>query len=67
MNALKEEILKLLFDEKKAAEMTAKNIEFAQKRSWSAVAEAYEKAYIDLIKALNKEKLCFNSKERISL
>ena len=48
--ALKEAILKLLFDEKASAEMTAKNLGFAQKRSWDAVAEAYQKAYINLVK-----------------
>jgi glycosyltransferase involved in cell wall biosynthesis len=48
--ALKYEITKLLFDKKKAREIVAKNLEFAKKRSWKTVAEAYEKAYIDLIK-----------------
>jgi glycosyltransferase involved in cell wall biosynthesis len=49
--ALKEAILKLLFDEKASAEMCAKNLDFAQKRSWNAVAEAYEKAYINLLES----------------
>ena len=50
VGALREEILKLLFDKKKSGEIAAKNITFAKKRSWNYVAEAYEKAYKDLIK-----------------
>jgi hypothetical protein len=30
--------------------MVTKNLEFAQKRSWNAVAEAYEQAYLKLLK-----------------
>jgi len=51
VKVLREEILKLLFDKKKSAEIAAKNIAFAQKRSWNFVAEAYEKAYKDLIRS----------------
>jgi len=50
VQALKDAILKVLFEQGAAEKMTAQNIEFAQKRSWNIVAEAYEQAYRQLLK-----------------
>lgn len=49
VQALKDAILKVLFEQGAAEKMTAQNIEFAQKRSWSTVAKAYEEAYLTLL------------------
>jgi glycosyltransferase involved in cell wall biosynthesis len=46
--ALKNAILKVLYDEKLAAKMGDQNESFAQKERWSVVAEAYEEAYLEL-------------------
>ena len=50
VEALKDAILKVLFEQGAAEKMIAQNIEFAQKRSWNIVAEAYEQAYRQLLK-----------------
>jgi glycosyltransferase involved in cell wall biosynthesis len=50
VSALKKGILKVLFEPKVSEEIVAQNLKFAQSRSWSAVAAAYEKAYHELIK-----------------
>jgi glycosyltransferase involved in cell wall biosynthesis len=50
VSALKNAILKVLFEKGVAENMSAQNLLFAQKRNWSTVAEAYEQAYINLLK-----------------
>lgn len=47
--ALKNAILSLLQDEKMAAKMSKRNLEFAQKESWDVVAKFYEEAYLSLL------------------
>jgi glycosyltransferase involved in cell wall biosynthesis len=49
VKALKEAILKVLYDEKLAAKMSEQNLQFAQRESWGIVAEAYEEAYLELL------------------
>jgi glycosyltransferase involved in cell wall biosynthesis len=49
VDALKNAILMVLFDRKMADSMCEQNLKFARKESWSKVAEAYEKAYMELI------------------
>ena len=49
VEALKDAILMVLFNEEIAAKMSKQNLTFAQKESWSAVAKAYEDAYITLL------------------
>jgi glycosyltransferase involved in cell wall biosynthesis len=46
---LKNAILKILSDEKLKTEMIRRNLEFAQRESWSIVAQAFEKAYLELL------------------
>lgn len=45
VEALKDAVLKVLFDEGIADKMSQQNLSFAKKESWSAVAKAYEDAY----------------------
>ena len=47
--ALKDAILKVLFNEEIAAKMSEQNLMFAQREQWSIVAEAYEEAYLELL------------------
>jgi glycosyltransferase involved in cell wall biosynthesis len=47
--ALKNAILNVLNNKEAAAKMCKQNLKFAQKESWSIVAQAYEEAYIDLL------------------
>jgi glycosyltransferase involved in cell wall biosynthesis len=49
VDALKDAILKVLFDSKMATSMGEQNLRFARKESWNIVAEAYEKAYMELL------------------
>jgi glycosyltransferase involved in cell wall biosynthesis len=49
VGALKAAILKALFNEEMAKRMREQNLGFAQRESWSAVAEAYEEAYLGLL------------------
>lgn len=48
--ALKAAILTVLSDDEVASEIGEKNLSFAKKESWSAVAKAYEDAYLALLK-----------------
>ena len=50
VNALKNAILKVLFNKEIAAKMSEQNLNFAQRESWSSVAKAYEDAYIALLR-----------------
>jgi glycosyltransferase involved in cell wall biosynthesis len=47
--ALKDAILKVLNNKKIANKMAKQNLEFAQKESWSIVAQAYEEVYLELV------------------
>jgi glycosyltransferase involved in cell wall biosynthesis len=49
VDALKNAILKVLFDGEEAAIMQEQNLRFARRESWGAVAEAYEKVYVELM------------------
>jgi glycosyltransferase involved in cell wall biosynthesis len=49
VNALKSAILTVLSNETMAAKMGEQNLLFAQKESWSVVAEEYEEAYLELL------------------
>jgi glycosyltransferase involved in cell wall biosynthesis len=49
VGALKDAILKVLFNEEIAAKMSEQNLMFAQREQWSIVAEAYEEAYLELL------------------
>lgn len=49
VQALKDAILKVLSDEKLATRMSEQNLRYAQRESWSIVAEAYEKTYLELL------------------
>jgi glycosyltransferase involved in cell wall biosynthesis len=49
VGALKNAILKVLFNEAILAKMSEQNFMFAQREQWSIVAEAYEKAYLELL------------------
>jgi glycosyltransferase involved in cell wall biosynthesis len=49
VNALKSAILTVLSNETMAAKMGEQNSLFAQKESWSVVAEEYEEAYLELL------------------
>ncbi|MBE3115798.1 glycosyltransferase [Candidatus Bathyarchaeota archaeon] len=51
VDALKDAILKILLNEEAASKMSRQNLNFASRESWSAVAKAYEDAYIALIKS----------------
>jgi glycosyltransferase involved in cell wall biosynthesis len=51
VDALKDAILKVLLNDKVASEMSKQNLKFAQRESWSAVANAYKDAYIALLKS----------------
>lgn len=51
VESLKNAILMLLSDEKMATEMGRQNLSFAQRESWSAVAEEYEKVYFEAFKS----------------
>lgn len=48
-DALKNAILKVLFNKDVAAKMSEQNLNFAQRENWSAVAKAYEEAYLSLL------------------
>lgn len=50
VEALKEALMRVLFDQEVAEEMSEQNLAFAQRESWSAVAKAYEAAYFALQK-----------------
>ncbi len=49
VDALKNAIMKVLRNEDVAAKMSTQNLKFAQKEHWSIVAQAYEKAYLELL------------------
>jgi glycosyltransferase involved in cell wall biosynthesis len=49
VRALKDAILKVLFNAEIAAKMREQNLMFAQREQWSIVAEAYEAAYLGLL------------------
>ncbi len=49
IDALKNAILAVIYDDAKAAEMSKQNLEFAKKESWDVVAKAYEAAYLSLL------------------
>jgi len=48
-DALKTAILKVLTNKEAAAKMCKQNLKFAQKESWSIVAQAYEEVYLELL------------------
>ena len=48
-DALKEAILKVLFNKELATKMSEQNLFFAQRESWSSVAKDYEEAYLSLL------------------
>ena len=48
-DALKNAILKVLTNKEAADKMCKQNLKFAQKETWSIVAQAYEKAYLELL------------------
>ena len=50
VEALKNALMSVLFDEEVSSKMSKQNLIFAQKESWSAVAKAYEDAYFALQK-----------------
>jgi glycosyltransferase involved in cell wall biosynthesis len=50
VDALKEALMKVLFNQEVAEKMGKQNLAFAQRESWSAVAKAYEVAYFNLQK-----------------
>ena len=47
--ALKNAILKVLTNKEIASKMRKQNLKFAQKETWSIVAQAYEQAYLELL------------------
>ena len=47
--ALKDAILKVIFDESLATRMREQNALFARNESWSVVAQEYEEAYLELM------------------
>ena len=49
VDALKNAILKVLFNKEIATKMSEQNLNFAQRESWSSVAKAYEEAYLSLL------------------
>ena len=49
VDALKEAILTVLFNKEISSKMSEQNLNFAQRESWSAVAKAYEDAYLALL------------------
>ena len=49
VDALKDAVLKVLADKEAADAMCRKNLKFAQKESWSIVAQAYEEVYLELV------------------
>jgi glycosyltransferase involved in cell wall biosynthesis len=49
VDALKDAILKVLTDKEAAAAMCRQNLKFAQKESWSIVAQVYEEVYLELV------------------
>ena len=49
VDALKNAILKVLFNKEVAAKMSKQNLNFAQGENWNAVAKAYEGAYLSLL------------------
>jgi glycosyltransferase involved in cell wall biosynthesis len=49
VGALKDAILKVLSNEEIAAEMSKRNLIFAEREEWSMVATAYEEAYLELL------------------
>jgi glycosyltransferase involved in cell wall biosynthesis len=49
VDALKDAILMVLFNEEMATKMSEQNLNFARRESWSAVAKAYEDAYLALL------------------
>jgi glycosyltransferase involved in cell wall biosynthesis len=48
VGALKDAILKVLFNKETAIKMGEQNLMFAQREPWSIVAEAYEEVYVEL-------------------
>jgi glycosyltransferase involved in cell wall biosynthesis len=50
VEALKDAVMKVLFDQEVAKQMGKQNLAFAQRESWGAVAKAYEDAYFKLQK-----------------
>jgi len=50
VEALKDALMTVLFDEEVASQMSEQNLEFARKENWSEVAKAYENAYYALQK-----------------
>jgi glycosyltransferase involved in cell wall biosynthesis len=50
VDALKNAILKVLFNKELATKMSEQNLNFAQRESWSSVAKAYEDAYLSLLR-----------------
>jgi glycosyltransferase involved in cell wall biosynthesis len=50
VDALKEALINVLFNQEVAEKMGKQNLAFAQRESWSAVAKAYENAYFALQK-----------------
>lgn len=49
IKALKDALLKVLFNGALVAKMRKQNLLFAQREQWSVVAEAYEAAYLELL------------------
>jgi glycosyltransferase involved in cell wall biosynthesis len=49
VDALKDALLKVLLDQELSAKMSEQNLNFANQESWSAVAKAYEDAYLGLL------------------
>ena len=47
--ALKNAILKVITNKELASKMCKQNLKFAQKETWSIVAQAYEEAYLELL------------------
>ncbi|XES76080.1 MAG: glycosyltransferase [Candidatus Bathyarchaeia archaeon] len=48
VEALETALLKVLFDEQLATQMSAQNLAFAHGESWGVIADAYERAYLEL-------------------
>jgi glycosyltransferase involved in cell wall biosynthesis len=48
-DALKTAILKILNNNEAAIKMCKQNLKFAQKETWSIVAQAYEEAYLEIL------------------
>ncbi len=51
LQALIDAILAILLNEEVASKMSKQNLNFAKKESWSAVAKAYQDAYVALLKS----------------